>query len=263
MIQAELGRWEALRISAFCSKLIKEKLHLIHSMNSSKYLVYYSILYTGPLSLVLPDQNCSTKGKMILHRHTDAFSSIKDLSTTPSAASRRTDRRSLFYVSYLWCRFILRLWSWRPLWEETPRPASSPQACAEKRWAQVSPKAIMCIWWKKHLIPYSGNFKNSVFIVKSSGDTILRLYPYLNVQFPVFAICTCWNMLCCSSLIGQTMWALILNLLPLCFCVAAMGVAVVLQYVPLWDCVCWLLGSVSAGCHRRRRGHAAGWWGHP
>lgn len=39
-----------------------------------------------------------------------------------------------------------------------------------------------------------------------------------------------------------------------------MGVPVVLQHISLWDCVCWLLGSVSAGRHWHSGGHAAGWW---
>ena len=30
-----------------------------------------------------------------------------------------------------------RPWSWRPLWEEMPRPVLLPQACAEKRWKSI------------------------------------------------------------------------------------------------------------------------------
>lgn len=48
----------------------------------------------------------------------------------------------------------------------------------------------------------------------------------------------------------------------ICMYAAAMGVPVILQHIPLWDCVRWLLGSVYAGCHRHSRGHAVGWWGH-
>lgn len=91
--------------------------------------------------------------------------------------------------------------------------------------------------------------------------TVLRYWYFRKCIENLYTICHTYLILCFSTGLSEQV-VLTLWLMSLCVCSAAMGVPVVLQHFPLWDCVRRLLGSVSAGRHRHSRGHAAGWWGH-